>query len=44
MKKIVNKIKDTSLYQNIINNGIIKNSIITLSSQTIAGAISFLQL
>ena len=41
MKKIVNKIKDTSLYQNIINNGIIKNSIITLSSQTIAGALSF---
>ena len=41
MKEIFEKIKNTKLYKRIIANGIIKNSIISLSSQTIAGALSF---
>ena len=41
MKEIFEKIKNTKIYKRVIANGIIKNSIISLSSQTIAGALSF---
>ncbi len=40
-KKIIRKLKNTNIYKRVIGSGIIKNSIITLSSQTIAGALSF---